>query len=57
MDKDTLEVIEKDLPDDLNSISTLEVTAIGYKSMNPTIYFVITIVLYTLEVILGLTFK
>lgn len=52
--RSTLLAVQKDLPDNLQEVSGQEAAALGYKSMNPLIYNGCTVVLYTIEVILGL---
>ena len=46
--------IEKNLPEDLYSISAQKANQLAYKSMNPTIYYSLTLLLYTIEVILAI---
>lgn len=46
--------VEKDLPDNLQEVTGQEAAALGYKSMNPFIYNICTVVLYVAEVVLGL---
>ena len=47
--------IEKDLPEDLYSISGQKANQLAYKSMNPVIYYSLTLLLYAIEVVLAFT--
>jgi hypothetical protein len=52
--RETVAAVEKDLPDNLQEVSGQEAAALGYKSMNPVIYNGATVLLYVIEVTLGL---
>ena len=45
---------QKNLPDDLSKMSVLEMNQLAYKTMNPIIYYVVTLVLYAVEVYLAI---
>lgn len=47
--------IEKDLPEDLYSISGQKANQLAYKSMNPCLYYSLTVFLYAVEVVLSIT--
>lgn len=47
--------VEEALPDDLNGVTAQEASGLAYKTMNPVIYNVTALVLYVIEVILGIT--
>ena len=43
-------VIEAALPDDLGDINAQEATELAYKTMNPAIYYSVTVILYACEI-------